>query len=233
MRIGTAGWAIPKEFQDSFPTDGGHLQRYSRVFNCVEINSTFSKIHRASTFAKWFESTPEDFEFSLKLHRSFTHGSDLKPRVKDLKSNLELMKHLGQKWSVLLLQFPSKQNFDEKRMGRFYSLIRRHYEGKLVVEPRNTSWLSVEARKLMKEFKVSKVIADPERCPHRTKDILRSGEITYYRLHGTPDIYRSSYSRAFLKSLKTDLIQYDNPWCIFDNTTLGKATGNALELLRR
>lgn len=83
----------------------------------------------------------------------------------------------------------------------------------------------------MKEFKVSKVIADPERAPHDSKQILSSGGVTYIRLHGSPEIYRSSYSDEFLVSLKEELNTYKKPWCIFDNTTFGKATGNALKLL--
>lgn len=230
MKVGTAGWSIPIEFQRQFPEEESQLQSYSRVFPCVEINSTFSKIHLPRTFEKWAQLTPEKFEFSLKLHRSFTHVSDLTPRALELRKNLELMSHLGDKWTVLLLQFPGSRQFDEKKMARFYELIRKSFSGHLVVEPRNMSWLSKESRALMREFKVSKVIADPERCPHETKAILTSGGITYYRLHGSPIVYRSSYSRSFLRKLHTELKHAKNPWCIFDNTTLGKGTGNALTL---
>jgi uncharacterized protein YecE (DUF72 family) len=230
MKIGTASWSIPNEFKEHFPEAGSHLERYSKVFNCVEINTTFYKFHRPQTFEKWASLTPRDFEFSLKLHRSFTHECDLKPKLSGLKNNLMEMGHLGSKWKVLLLQFPGKQAFDEKKMGRFYEGLRKYYDEKIVIEPRNLSWLSPESKGLLKEFKISKVLADPERCPHDSKSILSTGRITYFRLHGSPVIYRSSYSEEFIKKLGTDLAAFKNPWCIFDNTTLGKATGNALEL---
>jgi uncharacterized protein YecE (DUF72 family) len=51
LRIGTAGWAIRRERQDRFPGDGSHLARYARVFNAVEINSSFYRPHRVSTYA--------------------------------------------------------------------------------------------------------------------------------------------------------------------------------------
>lgn len=230
VRIGTAGWSIPKEFKKHFPEEESQLASYSQVLNCVEINSTFSNIHQASTFEKWALLTPDDFEFSLKLHRSFTHESELKPKVSDLKNNLLLMGHLGRKWKVLLLQFPGKQKFHEKRVGRLYDSIRKFYDGAIVVEPRNLSWLSKESSALLKEFKISKVIADPERCPHNIKNILSTGGITYFRLHGNPVIYKSSYNRSYLKKLSQDLSLYKKAWCIFDNTAMGKATGNALTL---
>jgi uncharacterized protein YecE (DUF72 family) len=231
LRIGTAGWSIPYEYKKFFPEEGSHLERYSQIFNCVEINSTFSKIHRPNTFEKWAAVTPDDFQFSLKLHRTFTHECDLKPSSVELKNNIRLMSSLGEKWKVLLLQFPGKQNFNEKKMGRFLEIIRKHYAGFVVIEPRNQTWISKEAKSLMKEFKVSKVVADPERCPHDSRNILSTGEITYYRLHGSPVIYRSSYSKDFIQKIEHDLSAFKNPWCIFDNTAQGKATGNALTLL--
>ena len=60
--------------------------------------------------------------------------------------------------------------------------------------------------------------------------------VVYYRLHGSPRMYYSSYSPEFLRSLAERLTMYARPenpvWCIFDNTALGAATSNALELLR-
>lgn len=229
-RIGTAAWTIPSEFKKSFPEEGSHLERYSKVFNCVEINSSFNKIHLPRTYEKWALLTPPDFEFCIKLHRSFTHDCALKPSASKLKENLRDINNLGNKWKVLLLQFPGKMQFDANNMARFYEQIRKSFDGAIVLEPRNLSWLNPDSRKLMHQFKVSKVIADPERCPHKTKNILATAGITYTRLHGGPIIYRSSYSQSFLKKLSGELKGQQNPWVIFDNTSLGAATGNALKL---
>jgi uncharacterized protein YecE (DUF72 family) len=231
MKAGTAGWSIPREFESFFPEEGSHLERYSKVFNCVEINSTFNKYHLPRTFEKWSRLTPDNFEFSLKLHRNFTHDSDLNPSSLNLKKKLKEMNWLGEKWKVLLLQFPGKLNFHEKRMARFYKILRQNFSGAIVIEPRNLTWVTKESRDLMKEFEVSKVMADPERCPSENKSILTAGGITYFRLHGSPEIYKSSYKSKFLKDLNIQMSQYCNSWCIFDNTTFGKATGNALTLV--
>ncbi len=66
--IGTAGWSIPKQYADEFPSAGTHLARYSKNLNCTEINSSFYRSHRFSTWAKWADSVPNDFRFSVKAH---------------------------------------------------------------------------------------------------------------------------------------------------------------------
>ena len=58
----------------------------------------------------------------------------------------------------------------------------------------------------------------------------------YYRLHGAPRVYYSAYSEKELEALATNLTQPTRSapvWCNFDNTAVGAATVNALDLLRR
>jgi uncharacterized protein YecE (DUF72 family) len=52
-RIGTAGWSVPKSEKEQ----GTHLSRYSGTLPCVDINSSFYRPHRATTWAKWAEET--------------------------------------------------------------------------------------------------------------------------------------------------------------------------------
>jgi uncharacterized protein YecE (DUF72 family) len=58
VRIGTAGWSIPKEHAAPFPVQGSHLERYGAVFDAVEINSSFYRPHRRATYARWAASVP-------------------------------------------------------------------------------------------------------------------------------------------------------------------------------
>jgi uncharacterized protein YecE (DUF72 family) len=64
--IGTAGWTIPRALADSFPRERSGLERYAAVFNAVEVNSTFYRPHRASTYARWATLTPDHFRFAVK-----------------------------------------------------------------------------------------------------------------------------------------------------------------------
>ncbi len=53
----------------------------------------------------------------------------------------------------------------------------------------------------------------------------------YHRLHGSPRTYYSAYDQAALRALAQRLRAASAPaWCVFDNTSLGAATADALEL---
>ena len=41
VMVGTAAWTIPAQHASGFPAGGSHLERYSRRFPAVEINSSF------------------------------------------------------------------------------------------------------------------------------------------------------------------------------------------------
>ena len=88
----------------------------------------------------------------------------------------------------------------------------------------------------MNEFEVARVAADPPRAEGGGEPGGWRG-LAYFRLHGSPRVYYSSYEDDFLDSLADklrDLRRRRIPsWCIFDNTTLGAATGNALSLIER
>jgi len=75
--IGTAGWTIPSSLKERFVEQGTHLERYSQSLNCVEINSSFYRDHKAQTYTKWADSTPDNFRFSVKLLRYFTQEKRL------------------------------------------------------------------------------------------------------------------------------------------------------------
>ena len=77
VRRGTAGWALPRAHAHAFPEDGAHLERYARIFDAVEINSTFHRPHRATTYERWAKSVPAHFRFSLKTPKTITHGARL------------------------------------------------------------------------------------------------------------------------------------------------------------
>jgi uncharacterized protein YecE (DUF72 family) len=59
--------------------------------------------------------------------------------------------------------------------------------------------------------------------------------LVYFRLHGSPRRYYSSYEDKYLESLAEELrgIQKRRDvWCIFDNTASGAAIRNALQVNR-
>lgn len=226
--IGTAAWNIPKGALGSFPDEGTQLERYSKVFNAVEINTSFYKDHLAKSYSKWANITPDYFRFSVKLNQRFTHICEDASTI-DLSTSLENMAYLEDKWSVLLIQFPAGKKFSAINMNKIYKIVRKHFDGMIALEPRNTSWASGESLALMKEYNITKVIADPEKCPG-----IDAGVDKYYRLHGNPEIYHTCYENNFLANLELEFNrEQQDIWCIFNNTASGYATINALAMTHK
>ncbi len=229
IRIGTAGWSIPKKYAHLFPGEGTHLERYSRRFSITEINQTFYKLPRASTLQKWADSTPDSFRFTLKLHRSFTHFHKLST-TEGLAEFFDTANHLGQKLYALLVQLPPSLSYEKDRAENFFTALRELFDGFIALEPRNESWKKAEP--LLKSLKIARVAADPARFG---EDNRPGGyeEFVYYRLHGSPKIYYSEYSKEFLLHLAKTILAHPakEKVVIFDNTASGAAIKNAMELM--
>jgi len=82
VKVGCAGWAIPRQHAHRFPEQGTHLERYARRLPAVEINSSFYRSYQPKTYARWAASVPEHFRFAVKVPREITHrrGHGQRPR---------------------------------------------------------------------------------------------------------------------------------------------------------
>lgn len=230
IRIGTAGWSLPREVQSRFGGEGSHLERYARVFGAAEINSTFHRPHRASTFERWAASVPRGFRFSVKLPRTITHDARLAGCGALLDEFLAGLAPLRARLGCLLVQLPPSLQFDARTAGAFFRALRRRSDAAVAVEPRHASWFDAAADRLLQREQVARVAADPARGPTGGEPGGWQG-LRYFRLHGSPRVYYSSYDEAFLKRLAADVRADSTPcWIIFDNTTLGAGTSNALRL---
>jgi uncharacterized protein YecE (DUF72 family) len=79
---------------------------------------------------------------------------------------------------------------------------------------------------------VGRVGADPK-CAEGGDDPAASRRVAYFRLHGSPVMYHSSYDDDYLDRLAARLRTFKKipVWCVFDNTARGAATINAISLL--
>jgi uncharacterized protein YecE (DUF72 family) len=230
--VGTAGWSIPRASMGRCPTDGTHLQRYSRTFSCAEINSSFHRPHSAVTYAKWADSTPPHFRFAVKVPRNITHDQQLRRVRVPLERFLGETDGLGRKRGPLLVQLPPSLRFDARVAGRFFELLRGNYDGPVVCEPRHETWFCGRAEALLVRFTVARVAADPSPTAGADAPGGWTG-IIYYRLHGTPRKYWSKYPSDYIGALAHALGAVPplvDAWCVFDNTASGAALENAWEL---
>ncbi len=233
VHVGCAGWTLPRDAQPHFPTTGTHLARYAGRFPAVEINSSFYRPHRAATYARWAASVPRGFRFSVKVPRAITHERRLGDAGPPLDAFLGGVTALGPALGCLLVQLPPSLALDASTADAFFATLRARYAGPVAAEPRHASWFTPAGERLLAAWQVARVAADPARVPAAAAPGGWPGTV-YYRLHGSPRMYYSAYDAAFLDQLAPRLhAPAPGAWCIFDNTALGAATANALELLER
>ncbi len=235
LRIGCAGWSLPRAEHEHFPAAGSHLERYASRFDAVEINSSFHRPHRPATYARWSASVPPSFRFSVKVPKAITHGLRLRQAGDLLETFLAEASGLGDKLGCLLVQLPPSLSFEPEVAAGFFADLRSRSSAPLACEPRHPSWFTPGVDGLLQELGVARVAADPARVPEAAEP---GGwrRLSYHRLHGSPRIYYSSYPEEYLDALaarlRAEVEEGRSVWCIFDNTTLGAATRNALDLRR-
>lgn len=235
IRIGCAGWSLPRAQQDAFAEGASHLARYATRFSVTEINSSFHRPHKRSLYEKWAASVPADFRFCAKLPRTITHERRLAGCEDLIDRFFDEVGGLGDQLACVLVQLPPSFAFDAPLTQRFFALLRTRFSGALAMEPRHASWFTPEADALLGALQVARVLADPVRHEAGRAPGGWPGRV-YLRLHGTPRVYYSPYETPLLEQLATRLLQAEadgaDCWCIFDNTASGAAVGNALELQR-
>lgn len=231
LRVGCAGWNLPREHWPVFPAQGTHLARYAAQLTAVEINSSFYRPHRPQTYLRWAQSVPASFRFSVKVPKLITHVQRLQDCERLLDEFLAQCLALGDSLGCLLIQLPPSLVYDEGVAVRFFQMLRQRYAGALVLEPRHESWRHADA--LLIEQHIGRVAADPSPITGGDTPGGWPG-IHYWRWHGSPRIYYSDYERARLMSLAVQAHASAqtgvDTWCIFDNTAGGFALGNALTL---
>jgi uncharacterized protein YecE (DUF72 family) len=104
--IGTTAWAIPKAYQDAFLNEGSHLVRYANRFDGVEINSSFYRPHRLSTYPRWADDVPDHFRFAVKMPKTITHEGRLHNVAEPLLRFVGEITGLGNKLGPVLIQLP-------------------------------------------------------------------------------------------------------------------------------
>lgn len=233
LRIGTAGWSVPSRYAAEVPPGGSHLERYARRLNAVEINSSFYRPHQHKTYARWAQSTPPGFRFAVKVPKAITHESRLADCGARLDRFVAEVAGLGDKLGVLLVQLPPSLAFRESIADAFFDALRARTGVAVALEPRHASWFAPGLEAWLAARQIARVAADPA-------PVEGAGEpggwrgLAYYRWHGAPRTYYSDYDAAALAALTQRLVAQQaggaEAWCIFDNTALGHALGNALAL---
>lgn len=236
IRIGVAGWSIPRAHAGRLASPGSHLARYAAALDAAEINSSFHRPHRRTTYAGWAASVPAQFRFAVKLPKTITHERRLQDCAEPLARFAGEVAGLGDKRGPLLVQLPPSLALDGDVAAAFFDALAAALPGPVVCEPRHESWFSEPAEAMLARHRVARVAADPARFATAARPGGRAA-LAYFRLHGSPEIYRSPYGEERIAAQAKDIValaaQGTEVWTIYDNTASGAALGDALALTER
>jgi uncharacterized protein YecE (DUF72 family) len=201
----------------------------------VEINSSFYKLPKNATVAKWSESVTGDFLFSFKLLKEITHSKGLQFNPDDIPLFLQNIAVPPDKEGCLLIQLPPKLKIEDRgRVEELLKAIRKADAGRsLAIEFRHTSWYHDEVYHLLDGYNVSMVVHD---LPASATPLhITEGSMRYFRFHGLDGRYRGSYSDEVLARY-AELIRacMDKGQVVYAyfNNTMGDAFGNVQTLNR-
>jgi len=107
--LGCSGWSYDGWKGPFYPQDLDNrywLSYYSKIFDFVEIDSTFYRIPSKFMVNNWAKRTPDNFRFAVKFPKVITHDKRLKDVGKDIERFYDVMEPLYDKILVFLIQLP-------------------------------------------------------------------------------------------------------------------------------
>ena len=234
IRIGTSNVVLPGS-RETFPAafgDKSRLSYYASLFNTVEINSTFRKIPRNATLAKWCNEVSADFQFTLKLIKDVTHVKKLEADTGLLESFLSMAHHIGNKKGCLLVQFPASINAEYREQVQLileaFNELDNNNQWRKAIEFRNETWYTSETYNMLQGFKAAMVLQDMPRS--NNLHLQQPFPFYYFRYHGPAGDYRGSYTNEFLQAqaerMKALISTGTDVYAYFNNT-MGNAFENA------
>ncbi len=189
--IGTAGWSykdwVPAFYPKSQSGSFDWLRFYAHYFNCVEVNSSYYTYISPKIVNGWIEkvSDSDDFLFTMKLHRDFTHKKDFdEQKIRSVYSNLEML-NKSERLGGLLIQFPYSFSFNEASVDYVRKLKEIFETYNCFVEVRHSSWNRNSVYDLFKQLNLTLCTIDqPEIGKAVQFEPIITNGIAYLRFHG-------------------------------------------------
>lgn len=220
IRIGVSGWSYKSWLESFFPSDLPkrlHLEYLTRRFNTVEVNASFYRLQKPSTYQKWRGISPAGFVFAVKGSRFITHNLKMKDAGGALANFLASgILALGDELGPLLWQLPESLRFNPERVESFFRLLPgttrsaaelasshdhrvpepftkpgRNRRLRHALEVRHPSFYTPEFVNLARSHGIAIVFSDAPGWP-LLEEV--TADFIYARLHGSTQMYASRYT---------------------------------------
>lgn len=185
--LGTIGFTYP-EWKGSFYPVGlpanQSLNYYSRIFNAVEINTTFYGPQSPAQVERWAANTPPEFRFAMKAPRRVTHDLRLQNTETEMRVFIESSAGLKEKFGAVLIQLPPSFKEEEREiLARFLPTLPPG--PRYAIEFRHASWHVPRTAELLRQHGVCWVATDYEDLP---VEIYPTADFLYIRWIGKHNV---------------------------------------------
>jgi uncharacterized protein YecE (DUF72 family) len=236
VHVGCSGWNYRDWRERFYPpgtTASRWLEHYAKVFDTVEVNSTFYRLASRSAVERWLEQTSPGFIFSLKASRYLTHVRRLRDMGRGVRRFYAPLKPLAEAGRVgpILWQLPETFRRDDDALGH---ALERLPDGRHCFEFRHPSWFEPEVLELLRQRDFALVIGDHPQRPFQPLEITAGW--TYVRFHHGSRGRGGNYSPAELETWKRRLASWRSRvevFAYFNNDWQGFAPRNARWLAQR
>jgi uncharacterized protein YecE (DUF72 family) len=203
--LGTQGWNYEGWTGSFYPRGVSSkelLNLYSKVFNTVEIDSTFYATPSENSVRGWAKRTPPGFIFSVKLPSEITHKNRLKDSQSALNHFIDRIGLLGDKLGCVLIQMPPDFSpAEHTAFSDFLKLLPSNT--RFAVEFRDSRWIKEPVLAEMWERNVALTLTD-SRWIHRdlSFSVIKdyAADFAYVRWLGPRDL--TDFSRIQIDRAK-------------------------------
>ena len=172
IRVGIGGWSYDPWRETFYPPEvpqKSELEYASRQVTAIEINSTFYRLQKPAVYAKWRDSTPEDFVFSLKAPRFIMQRKVLAEAGSGIARFVESgITELQTRLGPIHWQLAPAHHFDAADLEAFLQLLSATADElplRHALEVRHASFMNAEFLALARNHGVAVVYEDDKDYP--------------------------------------------------------------------
>ena len=204
IQIGCQGWNYPDwttklggetVFYPRGTKSGEMLEIYSKIFETIEVDSTFYAAPSLGTIENWYKKTPGNFTFSLKMLQEITHEHHLRQSsFPVLDEFCERVAALKEKLALVLIQLAPQFEASKANAQSLRAFLERlPKEIRFAVEFRDRQWLVDWTFEELEKNKVALCLVEGSWIPRQS--IFEAIEkitvdFAYIRFMGERDLLR-------------------------------------------
>jgi uncharacterized protein YecE (DUF72 family) len=227
--LGTSGWHYDdwrgRFYPEKLPK-AKWLEFYAQHFSTLELNNSFYHLPTEKAFKNWYDESPDDFIFAVKVSRFITHIKRLKDCDEAVDNFMSRAVILKEKLGPLLYQLPPGLHRDDDRLKSFLKMLPRGIRH--VIEFRHKSWFEEDVFGILRKYNVGFCVFD---MPKLMSPVTATAEFAYIRFHGSGSLYSSRYSDKEMadwsKKIKRLTKKLKTVYIYFNNDVAGYAIENA------